>query len=277
METISWLKALLIGLFQGLTEFLPVSSSGHIMIMNEWLGVNLEGGLLSFFTVLLHIGTLVAVVIVYFKKLLHMLLHPVKSDLKWLIVATVPTVIYALALKILGVDEFLDAHARAILPWAFFVTAIFLFLADKFAEYHAAGRTTHKKIQLKDALSMGLMQCIGTFAGVSRSGSTITGGLITGLNRKKVADFSFLMSVPAIVGAALLDLLDLMDGGLSLDSLSGSWGAIAVGIVAAMISGLLAIKFMLYIIRKIKLKWFAAYVGLLGAAILVNDFLISKL
>jgi len=277
METISWLKGILIGLFQGLTEFLPVSSSGHIMIMNEWLGINLEGELLSFFTVLLHLGTLIAVLIMYWKNIWNMILHPVKSDLKWLVVATVPTVVYALGLKVIGVDEILDAHARAILPWAFFVTAIFLFLADKFAEYHAAGHTTHKRVRLKDALAMGLMQCIGTFAGVSRSGSTITGGLATGLNRKKVADFSFLMSIPAIIGAALLDLLDLMDGGLSLESFDGSWTAVILGVAAAMISGLLAIKFMLFVIRKIQLKWFAVYVGLLGAFILVNDFLISKL
>ena len=269
METISWLKAILIGLFQGLTEFLPVSSSGHIMILNEWLNVSLEGGALQLFTILLHVGTLFAVLILYRKNILNMIRHPFDSDLKWLIIATVPTVIYALALKVTGLGDKIDASARMLLPWMFFLTGIFLFLADKFAQYHAAGKSTHKQIRLKDALAMGLMQCIGTFAGVSRSGSTITGGLATGLNRKKVADFSFMMSIPAILGAVLLDLLDLEEA--SLQVLKTSWAPILAGIAAAMISGFLAIKFMLYVIRKIRLRWFAAYVGLLGAVILIVD------
>lgn len=271
METISWLSATLIGLFQGLTEFLPVSSSGHIMILNEWLNVNLEGGALQLFTILLHVGTLIAVLIMYRKQIIDMILHPFASDLKWLIVATVPTVIYALLLKVTGIDDTLDAYARTLLPWMFFVTGIFLFLADKFAQYHAAGKSTHKSVKFKDALAMGLMQCIGTFAGISRSGSTITGGLVTGLNRKKVADFSFMMSIPAICGAVLLDLLDLE--GATVEVLTNSIGPVIAGVVVAMISGLIAIRFMLYMIRKIRLRAFSVYVGILGAVILVMDLI----
>lgn len=271
METISWLSAILIGLFQGLTEFLPVSSSGHIMILNEWLNVNLEGGALQLFTILLHVGTLLAVLVMYRKTILEMIRHPIASDFKWLVVATIPTVIYALALKVTGIEDTLDGLARTLLPWMFFVTGILLFLADKFAQYHAAGKSTHKSIRFKDALAMGLMQCIGTFAGVSRSGSTITGGLAAGLNRKKVADFSFMMSIPAILGAVLLDLLGLE--GASVSVLSSSIPAVIAGIAAAMISGLIAIRFMLYMIRKIRLRWFSVYVGLLGAVILIMDLI----
>ncbi len=278
MESISWLKAVLIGLFQGLTEFLPVSSSGHIMILNEWLGINLEGDFLSFFTILLHIGTLIAVFIMYYKNIWQMIRHPFKSDLKWLIAATIPTVIYALILKFTGAEDVLDGAARTILPWAFFATSIFLYMADKFAEYHLVGKTKlrHKNVNLRDALFMGLMQCIGTFAGVSRSGSTIMGGLASGLNRKRVADFSFLMSIPAILGAALLDTLDLVESG-TMSTITIDWLPIALGVAAAMVSGLLAIRFMLFMIKKIHLKWFAVYTGILGAFILINDFLISKL
>jgi len=271
METISWLSAILIGLFQGLTEFLPVSSSGHIMILNEWLNVNLEGGALQLFTILLHVGTLFAVLIMYRKTIIEMIRHPFKSDFKWLVVATIPTVVYALALKVTGLEDTLDGLARTLLPWMFFVTGIFLFLADKFAQYHAAGKTTHKNVKLKDALAMGLMQCIGTFAGVSRSGSTITGGLVTGLNRKKAADFSFMMSIPAILGAVLLDILDLENA--SAAALTNSVGPVIAGVAVAMISGLIAIKFMLYMIRKIRLRAFSVYVGLLGAVILIMDFI----
>lgn len=271
METISWLSAILIGLFQGLTEFLPVSSSGHIMILNEWLNVNLEGGALQMFTILLHVGTLLAVLIMYRLQIIDMIKHPFKSDFKWLVVATVPTVVYALVLKVTGLQDAIDAYARTLLPWMFFVTAVFLFLADKFAQYHAAGKSTHKNVTLKDALSMGLMQCIGTFTGVSRSGSTITGGLITGLNRKKAADFSFMMSIPAILGAVLLDILDLESATAS--ALTNSIGPVIAGILVAFISGLIAIKFMLYMIRKIRLRAFSVYVGILGAVILIMDLI----
>ena len=222
---------------------------------------------------LMYFSLLVAVFILYFKNIWNMIRHPFTSDLKWLIVATVPTVIYALALKFFGIEDALDGAARAILPWAFFATSIFLFLADKFAEYHAAGKTTHKRIKLRDALAMGLMQCIGTFAGVSRSGSTITGGLATGLSRKRVADFSFMMSIPAILGALLLDTLDLIESG-AMTNMSIDILPVLAGVVAAMLSGIAAIKFMLFMIKKIHLKWFAAYTGLLGAIILISDFLI---
>lgn len=273
MGTISYLKALLLGLFQGFTEFLPVSSSGHIMIIQEWLNVDMEGGALGLFTVLLHVGTLVAVLWVYRKTVWQMICHPVNSDLKWLIAATIPTVAYTLILKALDLDDKLEASARALLPWAFFTTAIFLFLADKLAEYHAAGKTTHKRVRLSDAIVMGLMQCVGTITGVSRSGSTITGGLAMGLNRKRAADFSFLMSIPAILGAVALEGIDLIQGEGAPVGLSESALPVALGVLAAMLSGLVAIKFMLFVIRKIHLKWFAVYVGLLAMAILVKDYL----
>lgn len=273
---ISYLQAVLMGLLQGLTEFLPVSSSGHVMILNEWLGADLEGGLLGLFTVLLHLGTLVAVLICYRKTIIDMIRHPLRSDLKLLVLATIPTVAYTLALKFLGWDETLDGLARTLLPWCFFLTAIFMFLADKAAQYHLAARSMHKRLRWYDALVMGLMQCIGTFNGVSRSGSTILGGLSTGLSRKRVADFSFMMSIPAILGALALEVMDIAkaDGLSGFRALSPSLLPVLAGVAVAGIAGFLAIKFMLMIIQKLQLKWFALYVGLLGAVILVNDLLI---
>lgn len=276
---IDWLKSILMGVFQGLTEFLPVSSSGHVMLLNELLGVDLDGDALRLFTVLLHVGTLIAVLFVYRNQVWDMLCHPIKSDFKWLVVATVPTVVFMLVLKAIDCDFILEGEtARRILPWAFLTTAVLLCLADSFTRYRSAAKTTHKHVRLTDALAMGLMQCLGTFTGVSRSGSTITGGLASGLNRNRAAEFSFLMSIPAIFGAAVLDLYGLLKGeasAASVEAITNSVPQVIVGVIAAAVAGFVAIKFMLYLIRKVRLKWFAVYVGLLGAVLLVNDYLIK--
>lgn len=276
MEALTFLKSILLGIFQGLTEFLPVSSSGHVMIFSEIFGLEMEGGMLGTLTVLLHLGTLLAVVIVYFKQLLHMIAHPIKSDLKWLVVATIPTVLYALFIRATGWDTVIDETARELLPFAFLLTALLLVLADGIAKNRKIAATTHKKVRFGDALGMGLMQCVGTFTGVSRSGSTITGGLSGGLDRNSAANFAFLMSVPAILGAAVLEGYDALKGGEIAAVMSASAPMVIAGIIAAFVSGLLAIKLMLLAVRKLRLKWFSLYLVLLAGAILVNDF-VTKL
>ncbi|MBR4234488.1 MAG: undecaprenyl-diphosphate phosphatase [Clostridia bacterium] len=272
MEGLSYIKSILIGIFQGLTEFLPVSSSGHIMLLSEIFGLELEGEALGAFTVMLHLGTLLAVCIVYIRQLIQMLAHPVKGDLKWLIVATLPTVAYALVLKATGWDELIDSCARTLLPWAFLLTAVLLLLADGIARNRRLAKATHKHVTFKDALCMGLMQCVGTFAGVSRSGSTITGGLASGLNQKSTADFSFLMSIPAILGAAVLDGHDILKNAELTSVFAGKAPMLIAGVAAAFIAGLLAIKLMLHLIKKARLKWFSLYLLLLAALIIINDY-----
>ena len=274
MEELTYLKSVLIGIFQGLTEFLPVSSSGHIMLLNECFNVNLEGDALGLFTVMLHLGTLLAVLIVYIKRVFNMIAHPVKSELGLLVLATLPTVAYALALKATGLDDVIDAGARLILPFAFIFTGIILLFAGRIGKLRHKAGTAHKNIGVKDALGMGLMQCIGTFSGVSRSGSTITGGLLAGLNRKQAADFSFLMSIPAILGALVLDAMDMHVSGIAA-AFEGHWAIVGAGVLAAFIAGLAAIKIMLNAIKKLRFKWFSLYLFLLGAVIVVNDYIVK--
>lgn len=271
---LDFLKSILLGLFQGLTEFLPVSSSGHIMLMSEIFGLDMSGELLEVFTVILHMGTLLAVMLFYMKQVWELIAHPIKGNLKWLIVATIPTVVWALLLKKTGWDDVVDASARTLLPFAFLLTAVFLLLADGFARSRKIARTQHKRVKFKDALIMGLMQCVGTFSGVSRSGSTITGALASGLDSKNAADFSFMMSIPAILGAAALDAWGIVKGGsaVSMDMITANLGPIVAGVLAAFVSGLLAIKFMLFIIKKIQLKWFSLYLLVLAAVVLINDY-----
>lgn len=276
METLTFLKSILLGIFQGLTEFLPVSSSGHLMLLGEIFGLDIESAAVSSFTVFLHLGTLLAVVIVYFKQLINMVAHPIKGDLKWLVIATLPTVIYALFIKATGWEVVIDETARDLLPFAFLLTAVLLVLADGIAKNRKIAKTTHKTVRFSDSLGMGLMQCVGTFSGVSRSGSTITAGLACGLNRTSAADFSFLMSVPAILGAAVLEGYEMLGNGELAACITSSAPMVTAGILAALVSGLIAIKLMLHMIKKLRLKWFSVYLVLLAAVILVNDF-VTKL
>lgn len=268
----SFLKAILLGILQGLTEFLPVSSSGHIMLFSEILNMDLEGGVLSAFTVTLHAGTLMAVGLWYIKPLLYMLAHPIKSDLKWLVVATLPTVIYALILKWTGLETTLDACARGMLPYAFLLTAVFLLLCDGIAKNRRIARNTHSSVRFTDALRMGLMQCIGTFSGVSRSGSTLTGGIASGLERRKAADFCFLMSVPASCGAIVLECGEAFENPASVELLKQNLLPVIAGVLAAFLVGMAAIALMLKLVKKTKLKWFSLYLLLLAVLVIVNDF-----
>lgn len=272
MESLTYLKSILIGIFQGFTEFLPVSSSGHVMLLSEIFGVELEGAALGSFTVMLHVGTLISVLVVYFRRVWDMLRHPIKGDLKWLVVATLPTVLYALLLKATGWDAVIDNTARTLLPFAFCFTAVLMFLADGIATNRRIAKMTHKHVKFRDALSAGLMQCVGTFTGVSRAGSTIVGGFASGLDRRSAADFSFLMSMPAIFGAMVLDGWELYESGAMAEAFGSHVSVLCAGVLAAFVAGLVAIKLMVAAVKNVKLKWFGVYLLLLSAAILVNDY-----
>ncbi|MCR4622357.1 MAG: undecaprenyl-diphosphate phosphatase [Clostridiales bacterium] len=272
MEQLTYLKSVILGLIQGLTEFLPVSSSGHIMLAEEIFGLKLESGVAGAFTVMLHLGTLLAVAVFYFRRIIQMFAHPVKGELKLLILATLPTVAYALALKLTGWDDVIDSVARLLLPYAFLFTALILLLADGIGRARAVAKASHGRVKARDALIMGLMQCVGTFTGVSRSGSTVAGGLASGLKRKSAADFSFMMSIPAILGAAVLELMDVLKTDSLQSALSSQLPQILVGILAAFAAGLAAIALMIRAVKKSRLKWFSLYLTLLAAVIIINDF-----
>ena len=274
MEQLTYFKSIILGLIQGLTEFLPVSSSAHVMLAEEIFGLKLEAGLASAFTVMLHVGTLVAVVAWYFKRIIKMLAHPIKGELKYLILATIPTVVFVLALKYTGWDDVIDSVARRLLPYAFLFTALILLLADGIGQARSIAKASHGKVKARDALIMGLMQCVGTFTGVSRSGSTIAGGLASGLKRKSAADFSFMMSIPAILGAAVLELRHVLKSDALQTALSTQLPQVLAGVLAAFIAGLAAIGLMLRVVKKSRLKWFSLYLTLLTALLIVNTYVL---
>lgn len=261
------LQAFILGAVQGLTEFLPISSSGHLLVLQKIFGIGAETDNLLLLNILLHLGTLVAVFFVYWRKIWNMICHPVQSELRWLVVATIPAVAAALLI------DFGDAFAGRFIVWSFYLTSVVLIVGDQIGQYRRESRTVHRKIRFSDAATMGVMQAVAILPGLSRSGSTIAGGVSSGLSRKHAADFSFLMSIPAILGSAVLELKHIVLDGAS----AGNVGAvpILVGMLAAALFGFLAIKGMLRLIRSISLKWFALYTFLLGTFLLIDRYFLK--
>ena len=252
------LQAALLGLIQGLCEFLPVSSSGHLVLFQKIFGLS-EGAL--FFDTMLHVATLFAVFWAFRRTLLSILRHPLSKLPRYIVLATVPTVVITLLLK----DFFTDAYGGGLLGWGFLLTGLILFLTGRIPK----GTKAIDSMGPKDALLIGTLQGIAVLPGVSRSGSTIAGGLFAGLDRDFAAEFSFLMSIPAILGATVLQAADLVREG----TFSVPWLPLLAGMTVAFLSGLAAIRWMLRLIRKGKLRGFAIYTLALGALVLADQYL----
>lgn len=221
-------KIVLLGIIQGLTEFLPVSSSGHILLAQKLLGLSVDAVTV---TLVLHLGTLAAVLVVFYKDFLR-LFRPPFTKLFLLILATVP----AGAAGLLLGDEIEVLFSGKFLGFAFLFTAVILFFCDRLMK-----KNFQSDVGIKHAAIMGLMQAAALVPGVSRSGSTIFGGLIAKGNKKEVTSFAFLMSIPVILGGCVLKF----SGGavLQMDFL-----LLAAGFVSSAVSGILAIKLVLKLI-----------------------------
>lgn len=250
-------QAALLGAIQGVCEFLPISSSGHLVLFQQLMGIQ-DGSQL--FDVMLHLGTLLAVFIVLFKDIVLILKHPTGKTMRLLIVATIPTVIIALLFK-----KPLDAafSTGRFLGISFIFTALLLLVAENYG----GGKKRLKETKYTDAVKIGIFQGVALLPGISRSGSTIAGSLLSGLDRNFAARFSFLMSIPAILGAVVLEGKDVISSGFS----NVQWMPIAVGVAVAAITGILSIKLMLRIIKKASLKGFSVYLFIIGLLVLVDQ------
>ncbi|MGI6182801.1 MAG: undecaprenyl-diphosphate phosphatase [Candidatus Fimadaptatus sp.] len=257
---LSIFQAVMLGLTQGLSEFLPISSSGHLMLVQKLLDIPSTGLLLE---VLLHVGTLIAVLAVYFKLFFNMIRHPIRSLLPELVVATIPAVIATLLFG----DFFDAAFEGKFLGFSFLITSALLLLSD----FLSKRVVTHDRLTWRDTIIMGIMQAFAILPGVSRSGSTIAAGVSSGLKRKKAADFSFMMSAPAILGSLVMSLKDLLTG-QSIDPTGVNWLTVLLAMAVAAISGFLAIKFMLRMIRRCPLRYFAIYTTILGIYVLLDQY-----
>ena len=262
----SILQSAFLGLLQGLGEFLPISSSGHLLLSRLFLGIQTDTPAMKMLDILLHIGTLIPVLIVFRKDWIDMILHPVRNKtLLLLIIASLPTLAIYLAAKKLfpAVDGFSVFDNGWFLGTSFLITALFLLLCDRISSRE---KTKSGKVGVLQAVVMGLFQGIGMIPGISRSGSTILGGVSTGLNKINAAKFSFMMSAPAILGSLLMEGKDaITEGYISEISLLPA----AVGILIAALIGWLSIRFMLKVIAKVPLAWFALYLAVIGVIYLV--------
>lgn len=268
----AWWQAFVLGLTQGLTEFLPVSSSGHLALLQRLFGIDSDG--LLFFDIILHLATLVAVCIIFWKDIVNLFKKPYKT-LLYLIVATIPAAIVGLILHKFDVldEKILNGRLVGVYLSVFFtVTAVVLFAAERFAK-------RRKRVCLlgwRTALPMGFAQAMAILPGISRSGSTIAAGTFSGCNTEEVSHFSFLMSIPVILGSFIVELIGgLKDSGSVTNAFTANpqfgW-CIALGFIAAAVSGLFAIKVMLAAIKKADYKWFSLYLILLAAACLILQF-----
>ena len=263
-----FLIALLLGLVQGLCEFLPVSSSGHLFLVSKLTsGATEQPYFGSFFTVMLHVATLIAVLFVYREQILSILKHPIQKLTLHLIVATLPTVVFALILKKFdALDDWLEKGN--LLGVSFLLTAALLTVSELLCRKRKPKKSIDT-MRWTDALVIGGMQAVGVLPGVSRSGSTIAGALGMRIDRKSAADFSFLMSIPAILGSLVLELYKLVKEppAFEIDFTFGA--AVILAMLVAAISGYFAVRFMIRLITKKGLLGFAIYTGVLGIIVLI--------
>ncbi len=258
--TVIW-QSIILGAVQGLTEFLPVSSSGHLVLLQKAMGYALDGGSMMFVNVMLHLGTLLSVVVVFRKDILALFKRPFKT-LLMLIVATIPAGLVGVLFNDKIDTVFAGPQGILMLATCFMGTALLLLLC----EIVAKRRKTHE-FGWRNAVPMGLMQAVALLPGISRSGSTIVAGTLSGGKREDVAKFSFLMSIPVILGSAAVEIYGLIK---EPPVVGGANGALATvlgvlfGVVFAAIFGFFAIKAMLKIIGKANYKWFSLYLILLS-------------
>lgn len=263
MET---LDAFILGCIQGLTEFLPVSSSGHIELGKAVLGTDLankEENLM--FTVVVHFATALSTIIVFRKDIIELLKG--LFSFQWneetqfafkIVLSMIPAVIIGLFF-----EEYLESlfEGRIILVgFMLIITGLLLFLAGR-------AKLTGKKVSWKDAVIIGLAQAIAMLPGISRSGATISTSVLLGNDRSKAARFSFLMVVPLIFGKIAKDLLDVVKGDTVIENVSTT--PLLVGFIAAFVTGLLACTWMITLVKKAKLHYFSYYCFAVGVLAIV--------
>lgn len=263
---ISWWQAIVLGIVQGLGEFLPISSSGHLSLFENILSLP---DVPRVFDVCLHIGTLVATFIVFKDEIIDIIKHPLQKMTYLIVAATAVTVVIAVAIEFIGDKVIGEDIMNSMLGFNFMITGSLLLLMESLPK-----RKNTKDLDTmtyKDALTIGAMQGVGTLSGISRSGSTIATGSMLGLNRKFLSRFAFLMSIPSVIGAFCWDTLKFIikgnDGIVQISILP-----VILGSVAAFIVGYIAVRWMLKLIANKSFIPFAIYTFSLGLLVTLDTF-----
>lgn len=258
-----WWQALILGLVQGLTEFLPVSSSGHLIIFQHLTGTDVDPDSFLGFTVLVHFATVCSTLVVFWAaiwKLLKGLFRFRYNDetdyVAKILVSMIPVMVVGLFFK--DAVENLFGEGLIVVGCCLLITALLLWLSDLFGS--RKGAKEHRNgISFAQAFTVGIGQACAVAPGLSRSGTTIATGLLTGVRRDVMAQFSFLMVLVPIVGEQLLSVLKSLHGGDPLFGPEVSALSLALGFVAAFLSGLFACRAMVALVRRAKLYWFSIY------------------
>lgn len=271
----SYTEAIVLGIVQGLTEFLPVSSSGHLLMLQHFFGINADSVLI--FTLLLHVGTLISVFFCFWNDIWNLIKElgltiadlvkgrglrlnerPVRNLGVMMIIASIPTAVIGILF-----EDLFEGFYKTLLPTG--VGLIFTGIILWISENKRNNTVTESDMNWKQALVVGTMQGIAICPGVSRSGSTLFGGLASGLQRDFAVRFAFLISIPSIMGSLIFE-----GGSDAMSSAVGtSMGPVIAGCAAAALSGVLAIKTMIAVVRKMSLRLFSIYVWIAGTALII--------
>ncbi|MFZ7119763.1 MAG: undecaprenyl-diphosphate phosphatase [Eubacteriaceae bacterium] len=278
MNTIT---SIILGIVQGLTEFLPISSSGHLVIFQYFFNVT-EGNLA--YDVLLHLGTLIAIIIAFWKSILNMVIEffsmckdfftsgsfkihksKYRKYILSIILASIPVGI----IGILFADIFETLFSNIqVVSFTLIITGIILMLGEKIGKKNTK---SIEQLSIKETFIIGFFQAFAIVPGISRSGSTIVGGLMSGLEKQEATEFSFLVSLPAVLGAVLLKSKDIME----LESLGISPITLFSGFFASIIFGILAIKLLVELVKKGKLHYFSYYCWAMSIILITYNLFIK--
>lgn len=265
-----WLQALILGLVQGLTEYLPVSSSGHLTIGANLFGLNGEENLA--FTVAVHVATVLSTCVILWKEIVWLFQDLFKF--KWnegtryvfnILISMIPVAIVGFCFK----DKIEEIFGSGML----IVGICLLITATLLAFSYWAKPRQRETISPLHAFIIGIAQAVAVLPGLSRSGSTIATGLLLGNKKEKLAQFSFLMVIPPILGEALLDTKDMLEVGVSTAMAGLPTSSLIIGFVAAFLSGCLACTWMINLVKKGKMIWFALYCAIVGILAIVLPYI----
>ena len=255
-----WLEALILGIIQGLTEYLPVSSSGHLTIGSALFGIEGEENLA--FTIVVHVATVFSTLVILWKEIAWIFKGLFKFQMNAETRYAVNILVSMIPIGIVGV--FFKDTVEAIFGSGLLIVGCMLLLTASLLTFSYYAKPRQKEnISIRDAFIIGLSQACAVMPGLSRSGTTIATGLLLGNNKAKMAQFSFLMVIPPILGEALLDVVKMMKG----ENIAGDIPmlSLVIGFLAAFISGCIACKWMINIVKKGKLIYFAIYCAIAGA------------
>ena len=266
--------SIVLGAVQGFTEFLPVSSSGHLVIFQEILGFSKTSGSNMFFDILLHFGTLVAVLIAFWGDVVSLVKEFIamarngfrinnKPERRFVVMILI-TLIFMVPMVF--ISKFVESFftSSLVVGFGLLVTAALLFFCDR----TVSGKKTQKDASYRGAVIVGIMQAFAVLPGISRSGATITGGIFSGFSREFAVKFAFIISIPVIIGANIFSLPD------AVKTIEPSqWPIYMVGVAVSAITGFLAIKLVRHIAKQGKFKIFSVYCAVVGIAVLLYNII----